>query len=233
VTSRHLGWAGCANVRDLGGLPLLGGGSTRWRTLIRADSLDRLRPDGWAALTAYGVRTVIDLREADERSGSVNRPAGVSVVHVPLDDLDDARFWSSCEVDPPLTYRPFLAAKADRCAAALRAVAAAPPGGVVFHCGIGRDRTGLIALLLLFLAGVERGAIIADYALSAERLAAFFGRAGDPVAEDLARHGTTVDETLRDLLTWLSAEPRLPLAASDVRAIRARLRLPDVRTPSS
>jgi protein-tyrosine phosphatase len=223
VRSRHLGWAGCANVRDLGGLPLLDGGVTRWGSLIRADSLDRLLPSGWASLADYGVRTVIDLSEEDERSTAVTRPPGVAVVHVPLDDLDDALFWSSCEIDPPLIYRPFLAQKSDRCVAALRAVAAAPPGGVVFHCGIGRDRTGLLALLLLALAGVSPAAIIEDYALSAGRLAAFFGRDGDPIAEDLATHGTTVDETLRDLLDWLGAGPRLALAASDVRAIRARL----------
>jgi hypothetical protein len=43
------------------------------------------------------------------------------------------------------------------------------------------------------------------------------------VAEDLATHGTTVEETLRDLLDWLGTSARLALAASEVRAIRARL----------
>jgi hypothetical protein len=221
--SRHLDWAGCCNVRDLGGLPLRSGGVTRWGSLIRADSLDQLHASGWEALSAYGVRTVIDLREDDERSSPALRPHDLPVRHVPLDDLDDALFWSACDVDPPLTYRPFLAAKADRCVAALQAVAEAPPGGVVFHCGIGRDRTGLLALLLLHLAGAAPDAIIADYSLSAPRLAAYFGRPGDPVAEDLATHGTTVEETLRDLLDWLGTSARLALAASDVRAIRARL----------
>jgi hypothetical protein len=51
MSSPHLGWAGWANVRHLGGLPLSGGGVTRWGSLIRADSLDRLAvfPCGMAA----------------------------------------------------------------------------------------------------------------------------------------------------------------------------------------
>ena len=226
MTSRHLDWPGCVNVRDLGGLPLPGG-VTRWQSVVRADSLDRLTADGWAALHHYGVRTVVDLREADERADAVERPPGLTVVHVPLDDNADADFWYRCVDDgadgTPLYYRPFVEHKADRCVAALTAVAEAAPGGVVVHCGIGRDRTGLVALLLLALAGVTPGAIIEDYALSTARLATYFGRDDDPIAEQLAARGTTVEETLRDLLDWLGAGPRLGLTPSRVRAIRARL----------
>jgi protein-tyrosine phosphatase len=79
-----------------------------------------------------------------------------------MDDNDD--------VDgTPLYYRPFLERKIDRCVAAVRAVARAAPGGVVVHCGIGRDRTGLVSLLLLTLAGVTVDAVAGGYALSGER----------------------------------------------------------------
>jgi len=59
---RDLLWDGCANVRDLGGMPTQDGRETRRRAVIRADGLDRLTARGWSALVAYGVRTVIDLR---------------------------------------------------------------------------------------------------------------------------------------------------------------------------
>lgn len=72
---RHLDWAGCLNARDLGGLPTGDGRTTRWRAVVRADNLDRLAPEGWAAPHAYGVRTVVDLREGDERSTVVTRTA--------------------------------------------------------------------------------------------------------------------------------------------------------------
>jgi hypothetical protein len=232
---RHLEWAGCVNVRDLGGLPTRDGGATRRSAVVRADSLDRLTPEGWESLYAYGIRTVVDLREGDELSTTVSRPDGVTVVHVPLDDNDDTAFWYWALDDDmdgtPLYYRPFLERKADRCVAALTAVARAEPGGVVVHCGIGRDRTGLVALLLLALAGVEPEAIVADYTLSGERLKRYFGDTRRPVGEDpiverLAEQGTTIAEVLNDLLTAVDIEASLTaagLTAIDLQAIRARM----------
>ncbi|GAA4608398.1 hypothetical protein BJY16_006823 [Actinoplanes octamycinicus] len=235
---RHLDWEGCFNIRDLGGLPTRDGRRTRWRAVVRGDNLDRLSAGGWAALRDYGVRTVVDLREDDERedgerAGAVSRPDGIAVVTVPLDDNGDADFWYRCvdsEMDgTPLYYRPFLEHKADRCAAAVAAVArAAPTGGVVVHCGIGRDRTGLISLLLLALAGVTAEAIVADYAVSEERLRHYFEHdaGADPVAASLARRGTTIAAVLDDLLADLDVEARLRaagLAAEDVTAVRRHL----------
>ncbi|WP_327000261.1 tyrosine-protein phosphatase [Dactylosporangium sp. NBC_01737] len=232
-TERHLDWAGCVNARDLGGLPTGDGRTTRWGAVVRADNLDRLTPQGWAALAAHGVRTVVDLREDDERSTTVTRPAGIAVVHVPLDDNADAGFWSSLvdeDVDDatPLYYRPFIERKAERCVAAVTAVARAQPGGVVVHCGLGRDRTGLVSLLLLALAGATRDAIVADYTLSGERLRQRFTRAADtdPIAARLALQGLTIAEALHAVLNGLDVATHLRasgLTAGDLHAVRARL----------
>src|SRR5438477_1506009 len=62
LADRMLRWDGCANVRDLGGLALETGGATRWRMVVRADSLPRLSPAGRAALRAYGVMADRTLR---------------------------------------------------------------------------------------------------------------------------------------------------------------------------
>ncbi len=172
---RHLDWDGCFNARDLGGLRTGDGRETRWGAIVRADSLDHLTPSGWSALQAYGIRTVVDLRNDTEIPTDTGpRPTGLATVHVPLDDVEDTAFWQYCwdnDLDgSPLYYQPFLDRKAERCAAALAAIAQAAPGGVVFHCGIGRDRTGLISLLLLALVGVEPEEIAADYELSNARL---------------------------------------------------------------
>ncbi|MEV4898684.1 tyrosine-protein phosphatase, partial [Nonomuraea sp. NPDC055795] len=177
---RNLDWDGCFNVRDLGGIPVLGGGQIRWRAVIRSDNPERLTPSGWAALTAHGVRTVVDLRNHDERQGDLwARPSDLSTVHVPLDDADDTRFWTYLwdnELDgSPLYYRLFLERKARQCAAA---VARAGPGGVLIHCGLGRDRTGLIAMLLLALAGAGPDHIAADYEQSIPRLPRLFAALG-------------------------------------------------------
>src|SRR5215217_2076972 len=159
VGFRHLEWEGCFNVRDLGGLPVKGGGTTRWGAVVRADALDELTAAGWAALVAHGVRTVIDLRNDDERhEDAAPRPPEVTTVHLPLDAVEDREFWDVWDSGPqfgtPLYYGPHLERFPERSARVVAAIAEAPPGGVAFHCGGGRDRAGQIAMLVLALVGV-------------------------------------------------------------------------------
>ena len=108
-----LDWEGCFNVRDLGGLSASGGRETRWGAVVRADSLEQLTATGWAAHSEHGVRTVIDLRNDDERgSDEAPRPGGVTTIHAPLDGTDDREFWdvwdSGRQFGTPLYYRPHL-----------------------------------------------------------------------------------------------------------------------------
>ena len=49
----------------------------------------------------------------------------------------------------------------------MRAIADAPDGGVIVHCNVGKDRTGVVVALLLGLAGVPTETIVDDYAVSA------------------------------------------------------------------
>jgi len=142
---RDLDWHGCFNVRDLGGLNTTDGHTIRRGALVRADDLSRLTARGWSALLAHGVRTVVDLRNADALTDLRPRPPELSTVRVALGDVADTEFWELCRANDldgtPLYYRPFLDRKPERCAAAVAAVARAGPGGGVIHCGAGRDRT--------------------------------------------------------------------------------------------
>ncbi|MEJ7655383.1 MAG: tyrosine-protein phosphatase [Chloroflexia bacterium] len=107
----------------------------------------------------------------------------------------------------------------------------AGPGGVVFHCGIGRDRTGIVTLLLLALVGVAPEEIASDYELSNDRLRphwARFGRDDEGAwAEDrLGREGTSARALILDTLASLDADAYLRAAGlgeDDLTAIRARL----------
>lgn len=233
---RDLDWEGCFNARDLGGLRTRDGRTTRRGSLVRSEKLDRLTAAGGAALEAYGVRTVVDLQNDEELvADAVARPAAVTTLHVPLDDVEDAELWDEIRRDEldgtPLYYRLFLERKPDRIAAALRAIASAEPGGVLFHCGGGRDRTGLVALLLLALSGVEPDEIVADYELSNERLPPFWAEHGiedqRPEIEDiLARKRTTARALLLDLLGGLDADGYLRgagLTDDELDALRERL----------
>ena len=80
---------GLANARDLGGLPLVGGGTPRRGVFVRSERPDRVPPDGWAALRDRGVRTVLDLRQPEERAGAPRdaSPPAIADLHVDHDGL--------------------------------------------------------------------------------------------------------------------------------------------------
>jgi protein-tyrosine phosphatase len=226
LTDRHLDWDGCHNVRDLGGLPTADGGRIRPGALVRADALERLSDRGWAALEAHGVRTVIDLRNGDEvGEDDAPRPAGITTVHLPLDGMEDTEFWEQWvhrpEFGTPHYYGPWLARFPKRAARVLAAIAHARPGGVAYHCGIGRDRTGLVTLLVLAFARVPPEVVAADYALSADRV---------PDAAEIDafydERATTPAEVVAGVLPGLDAEAYLRdagLGVGDLAALRARV----------
>ena len=92
----------------------------------------------------------------------------------------------------------------------LEAIAEAPPRGVLYHCGRGRDPAGLITMLVLGAAGVTPEAIAGDYVLSVD------DEAEPELAAFLAERGTTARAALLDALEGLDAPPHAD-------ALRARL----------
>jgi len=235
-TSRHLDLDGCYNARDLGGLPTTDGRITRPGALVRADSLDRLSEHAWEMLLDHGVRTVIDLRNEDEYGPhAAHRPNGITTLRLPLDNDRDREFWRIWESGPqfgtPLYYRSHIERFPQASARVLSAIAHAVPGGVLFHCGAGRDRAGQIAMLTLALADVSAEDIAADYELSHDRLA-MRSRAreqpdeGEGIRAFLASRGTTASEVIIATLRSLDLRATLRdggLTDSDVHALCARL----------
>ena len=129
---------------------MAGGGRIRPGALVRADTLEGLTADGWAALLEHGVRTVVDLRNDDERGfDAATRPPEVTTVELALDGVEDRTFWEAWDTNPafgtPLYYGPHLERFPERSARVVTAVARAAPGGVAVHCVVGlaaflRDR---------------------------------------------------------------------------------------------
>jgi protein-tyrosine phosphatase len=178
ITDRVLEIEGARNVRDLGGLPLEGGGTTRSLRLIRSDGPHRLTAAGLDALADLGVRTVIDLRTSGEqrvRPSRLQQVRDVTVVAAPIFTDDEAT------PDVPFTsmgelYRWWIDARPERFGAALAAIASAPSAPVLVHCHAGKDRTGVVVALILRLAGVPADVIADDYAHSATALHDFLDR---------------------------------------------------------
>jgi protein-tyrosine phosphatase len=146
------------------------------------------------------------------------RPDCVATVEVDLDGLENQAFWKDYWdnglVGTALYYLPHLAAMPERAGAALTAVITARHGGVLFHCMGGRDRTGMIAMLLLAAADVEPDDIVEDY-LETVRLgdlrAASANRNNDEEElEQLCRsRGTTTAGAMRTAVTSLDLEQML------------------------
>lgn len=223
MEKRILAWDGCTNVRDLGGLRTSDGRSTRWGAVVRSDSPARLTVQGWSALYSYGIRTIITLRTHGmvEEALNVTPPySDLVTVQAVIEDITDKEFfqqWVATDFwGTPLYYKDALQRWPERHAAVISAVAQAQPGGVLFHCIRGNDRTGIVALLLLALVGVSPEDIIADYAISP-----------DPYRDEfLASKHSSVREAILSALEGLNIDSYLRMGGvsqDDLAAVRKRL----------
>ena len=154
--------SGAINFRDTGGLSA-GSGRTRTGVLYRSGNLARLDEDGIRAFSGLGIRRVIDLRDDTEVAGAPSRfdDRALVVQRVPLFLGSVASFFVE---DVPLTemYRRLVDDSAARVVEVVRGVIADQP--VLVHCTVGKDRTGVTVAITLAAAGVDRDAVIADYA---------------------------------------------------------------------
>jgi protein-tyrosine phosphatase len=170
--SRKLVFEGCFNFRDLGGYPTVDGRRTRWRRLFRADGLGRLTESDFAALASLGIVTVIDLRtilEADTQGRFPTDRDGVAYHPLPLTDTlpgeEETPDWDSASFVSE-RYLSMLAEGTATVTSALGLLADPLNQPAVFHCSVGKDRTGVLAALVLGFLGVPDEIIVDDYALS-------------------------------------------------------------------
>ena len=157
--------AGLHNLRDVGGYPVAGGGTTRWGLLFRGGALEDLGADSHEHMDAIGLRSIVDMREDNELRGLPASvfPASVTNHRSPLyrGRLSIAAMENLDEV-----YRAILELCGPEIAAVLEVLAA--PGGLpaLVHCSAGKDRTGLVIGLLLSALGVSDAIVAQDYGIT-------------------------------------------------------------------
>lgn len=212
---RWLELEGMDNVRDVGGLLLRDGGATRHGVLLRSASLSDATPDDVEHLVrTFGLRLVLDLRtprEIERDGPTALAAAGVETVALTL--IGESRDWlpeTGDDIDPAVrNYLGYLSDQPANIVAAVRRLAAPDAGPTLVHCAAGKDRTGVLVALVLDAVGVQRAAVVADYALSAERVEAMFRRwttaAGEPMPADLTPHLPRA-EVMTEVLAHLDAE---------------------------
>ncbi|WP_326675593.1 tyrosine-protein phosphatase [Streptomyces sp. NBC_01237] len=184
-TARAVPAATVVNLRDLGGIALGCGRRVRQGVLLRSGQLSDLDPQRDMAVAALGIRTVVDLRTADERQWAPDRlPAGARLfvadvlgghpgvaparLRALLADPEEAsRALGGGRAEGLFadTYRQLVLSPG--AAAAYRALVetAADPRArpVLFHCTAGKDRTGWAAALLLMIVGASREVVRAEF----------------------------------------------------------------------
>jgi protein-tyrosine phosphatase len=230
VTARSVAWGDLKNAWDMGGLPAATG-TTRFGRLFRSMHPDQLDSSGWADVVATGIGAVVDLRNDYEVKDSPDRPASLTLIRRPIEDQSDTEFmatWGN-RLGSPAYYPEILRRWPELVSAAIASIADAQ-GPVLFHCGAGRDRTGMIAALICTLVGVDRSAILDDYeagvrAFNAWKLTNPF-RERPQTATELDVHLASARGELSTFLDSIEVEGYLlgaGLRAEQIAAIRSRL----------
>lgn len=223
---------GLYNFRDTGGLPLAAGGTTRSGVLFRSAALDGLTPAGLAALAATDIGVVVDFRTDTERQSApdrlpTSRPFQVDELALLQGAMSDMtkqlapgsssavtavpspeQMAKALESLPTLgdLYTVMLAQGAAAFVQVAKHIAAssdAAPTAVLVHCTAGKDRTGVATALMLDAAGVERDAIVADYASSQQHLA---GPWAEGMLAKVTALGVPLTPALKTLITGTPPE---------------------------
>lgn len=229
----HIALHGARNVRDLGDFATTDGRKTARGRLLRGDSLAALTDGDLAVLAGLGLRTVIDFRGPGEIAthGTDRLPEGTQHVTLPVTGGDLGAILRAAggeaggEASPDDQRRLLgdgqaakLMANANRrfvshpgfrdsFAGALRIIADAARGPVLFHCAAGKDRTGWMTAIVLTALNVPREAIIADYLATND----YVGQAYGDWLDRLVESGALADA---DLIRPLMFQDRSYLEAA-------------------
>ncbi len=163
---------GARNVRDLGGYTTKDGLILQKRRFIRSGSLWDITPAGIQALSTLGIVCIVDLRsqyEVEIMPDSFCNGQGMGYHHVPMLDHIQSNSAQGLLVFPNSMiemYVGLLENDKQKFKRVFEIFAQPHSGTVLFHCTAGKDRTGITAMLLLQLMGVDDQTIIQDYSWS-------------------------------------------------------------------
>jgi len=164
MTARRLKFKHILNCRDLGGYQTPYG-VTKFGRFLRAGVVEVTDENEVQELHDYGVTTVIDLRgnfEVNDMQTQLDRIEGCTQLNISLYEANVANANGEMGNLGDI-YSMIVDENRDKIRAVLEAIADAPDGCIFYHCFFGKDRTGILTMLLLTIAGVDEDDIIADY----------------------------------------------------------------------
>ena len=172
----------------------------RWRVLFRSDALHALSaPDVAQLCDGLRLSDIVDLRSTFELENEGRGPLAETPIafhHNPLFDGDPSAADRGRMDNLSLgeRYVGMMDVGREKITRAVGILAKAE-GGAVYHCAAGKDRTGVLSAVLLGALGVEDELIVADYALSAERIDEIIAR-----VMSMKGYGDTLREMPADTL---------------------------------
>ncbi|MGO9877008.1 MAG: tyrosine-protein phosphatase [Acidimicrobiia bacterium] len=225
MAGRHVRLEGSFNLRDIGGYRSSDGRRFRSGCVFRSDELHALTDADVAVVASLGIRVVFDLRNASERVARPSRlPKDVELLERTSPSTTGETRTTEEQIaigELPVRDDEYFAGVYvglfDRLAPELRIVLEravdAPTRPLLFHCAGGKDRTGIVAAVLLGLLGVSDEVILDDYELTSTY---FTPRRMETLAAVMAEYGIA-DERVRPLL-----EARRPVLSAALRHVHER-----------
>ena len=191
------------NCRDIGGYPSKYG-CTKFGRFIRGGTVDRPTESDIGTLRELNISTVIDLRGDFEFNNQPNDMERLTdnVNHVSLYELNVAEA-KDMKMTITEVYEYIVDNYKENICKALKAVANAPEGAVFYHCFLGKDRTGILSMLLLTIAGVSEDDIVADYQLTYTYLENYIHTHADSLWDTNAEMHYSLPQTMRALISYV------------------------------
>ncbi len=218
------------NCRDLGGYPSKYG-CTKFGCFIRCGTVDRPTENDIKKLKELNVTTVIDLRgdyEFQSRPNDIERLTE-NARHISLYELNVAEA-KNIKITITEVYEYIIDGYKENIYSALKAVADAPDGAVLYHCFLGKDRTGILTMLLLTVAGVSEDDIVADYQLTYTYLENYMQTHAETLWDTEPEMHYSLPQTMRSLLAYIKEKygsvedyiRQIGIGDEDIEKIRKR-----------
>ena len=195
------------NCRDIGGYPTPDG-ATKFGRFIRCGIVNI--PEQWEIdkLNELSIGTSIDLRgtyEAQKTPLGLERLDGADVYNLPLFEFNVA---TKVGMDLPLAeiYAEIADNQMHNIARVLNTIADAKDGIVMYNCFFGKDRTGILTMLLLSIAGVSKEDIIADYQQTYTYIKPYILTHSDVLWDKNSEKHYSLPETMEELITKIEAK---------------------------
>ena len=148
---------GVSNVRDLGGSQTADGKIMKYGLIYRSAKGENITENGKRIIKKLGIRTDMDLRGS--KAAQKGSPFGDELKLLVFNGAYYANCGFETGLDGSEEYRNAFRDE-------LKACAIADNYPMIFHCSLGRDRTGTLAFILEALCGVDKEILFRNHMLS-------------------------------------------------------------------